>query len=213
MRFAVLGAALATFASVTLSSRAVAVSGAAVRMAPSRCAPAGVDAIVTSPRVEVYATQGSVFGCVRHGTHRYRLGSSGVDCMGSSGRVEDVTVSGDLAGYALGRCGVDTIGASVVVSDLRTGRRIVNRPAATILVVEGAVTVGEIVLRENGAVAWTVQASSIVAHRSTRQVIEADAHRETVLDTHGAIGLRSLRLAGSTVSWRDGGRTLSARLS
>ncbi len=196
-----LALAVATVAGSAVSARAAA-----------GCVPAGDTVIAASTRAAVYSSSGTVFGCDSVTRHTVRLGSVGVSCLGTTGRVASVTVTGRLVGYSLTQCGVDVISARVVVRDLATGRAVVSDPAATVVEVEGLESVGKVVLASDGAVAWTVQSSSIVAHRTVREVIAARGSRERVLATGPRIGLRSLRLKGSTLSWADGTRTSRASL-
>jgi hypothetical protein len=86
--------------------------------------------------------------------------------------------------------------------------------------VEGVQSVRSLALNSSGAVAWIGVAQSIVAHR---QVIEVHAavpaagprgpgSADKMLDSGPQIAPASLRLNGSTLSWRHGTTTRHATL-
>jgi hypothetical protein len=62
-------------------------------------------------------------------------------------------------------------------------------------------------------VAWIAQGGSVVSGRRTEvEVNRADARGGALLDSGSGIDDRSLRLNGSTITWRDRGRTRSGSL-
>jgi hypothetical protein len=121
-------------------------------------------------------------------------------------------VAGRIAAYAVTTCGVDTGSATVVVRRLSDGARLFVHAAADAAGPEGFVTVTTIVARPSGAVAWIARASTIVGHRNVTGVYARHGSGVTKLDSGNAIGLRSLRLSGSTISWQNGSGRRSARL-
>jgi hypothetical protein len=129
------------------------------------------------------------------------------------GRVGPVALAGRDAGYGLARYGVDTVSAEVIVRDLADGRQLQALPASTKVFPESLQSVAAIVLKSDGAVAWISQASSIIGRASAvLEVQRADSRGQALLASGRSIVARSLRLRGSTLTWRAGSGTLSATL-
>lgn len=159
----------------------------------------------------VYASGPGVYGCSQRTGHTSRLGQS-TTCL-SSPKVTVAAVAGQLAAYGLQKCGVDTGAGSLVVRRLSDGRQLgvfeaISGPVGP----ESYRSVGSVVVKADGAVAWIGVASSIISHRRTIEVHEADAGGRRVLDSSAGIRIDSLRLRGSALTWTDGGRTRSASL-
>ncbi len=128
-------------------------------------------------------------------------------------RLGPVTVAGRLAAYGLERCGIDTATATVVVTQLTDGKTLLSTPAiAHVPGPESFQAVKSIVAKRNGDVAWISMVSSLLAHLANMEVHRADARGRALLDAGTKIAPGSLRLHGSTVTWREGGRTRSAAL-
>jgi len=129
-------------------------------------------------------------------------------CVAST-RVDHLALAGDVVTYGLQQCGVDTGIASVPVRRLSDGKRLSWYSAVTGSVgPESFESVDSIVVKRDGAVAWIATLSSIIGH-GTR--IQVHANRK-LLDSSVSIKTGSLRLHGSTLSWRDGDLTRSATL-
>jgi hypothetical protein len=154
---------------------------------------------------------GAVYGCAAGSRGRYLLGHTSI-CINSD-RVGPVAVAGRMAAYAVTTCGVDTGSATVVVRRLSDGAHLFSHAAADAAGPEGYVTVTTIVATPAGAVAWIARATTIVGHRSVTGVYARRGSGVSKLDSGQAIGLSSLRLRGSTVSWQDGSGRRSSRLS
>ncbi len=107
--------------------------------------------------------------------------------------------------------GIDTWTLYVVAINLRTNRRNVcavggggpdgDRPPAN---------VSEIALAADGTVAWT--GTRLVRESYEKQVAVCSRTGEKVIDSGEGIGLHSLKLHGSTLSWTDFGETRTAQL-
>ncbi len=169
------------------------------------CAPAGASVTMANRDVQVYALKGVVYACKVGGGRRVVLGRSTFCVM--SARVQRVALAGDAVAYALERCGVDTGSATVEVLNLSSGRRLFSRPAlAGPAPPESYPSIGSLVVRANGKVAWIAAARSIIGHGESIEV-----HRDgALLDSGPGIVLSSLRLRGTTLSWRHGTGTRSA---
>jgi hypothetical protein len=175
--------------------------------AGTRCAPAGARIMASGHRVQVYALNGSVYGCEIQSGKRVRLGNSHL-CVAAT-LVDRAAVAGDLVAYGAERCGVDT--GSATVSVLRLSDRKQLRSFAAVrgpVGPESFESVNSIVVKRGGAVAWIATAKSIVGH-GTRIEVHANGQ---LLDAGGGIVGSSLRLHGSMLSWRDSGATRSATL-
>ena len=181
--------------------------------APRRCGPRAAPTIAASRQARVYTSDGGVYGCSFVHGRSFRLGNT-AEALHQS-RVQLVVVAGADAAYALSSFGVDTVSATVVVRRLTDGRRQEHFAATRSGLVEGFGSVTSLALKSDGAVAWIGVAHSIVAHR---QVIEVHAaaspsgSANRVLDSGPAIAPQSLRLHGSTLTWRHGHATRHATL-
>jgi hypothetical protein len=123
-------------------------------------------------------------------------------------------VAGDLAAFGREECGVDTGSAEVVVKRLTDGKRLLIAAATTSPGVESFQSVASVVLKRDGAVAWIGTGSSIVRHAHKVEVYKADSHGSVrLLDSGLSVAPSSLRLHGSTLSWKHGGSTRTASLS
>ncbi len=125
-----------------------------------------------------------------------------------------VRLAGRDAAYGLTSYGVDTVTAIVVVRRLSDGRQL-RSDAATSRPVgpEFSETVDQVVLKSDGAVAWTSTAGSIV--RSSVKELEVnkdDSGGHVLLDSGAGIDTTSLRLRRSQLSWRNAGHTRTAKL-
>jgi hypothetical protein len=158
-----------------------------------------------------------VYGCSFVHGRSFRLGSS----AGSfhEARVQPVVVAGTDAAYGLANFGVDTVSASVVVRRLTDGRQLAEFAATRSGLVEGFESVPSLALESTGAVAWIGVAHSIVARREVIEVHAAGSaagagpgSSDRVLDSGPQIVPTSLRLRGSTLTWRHGATTRHATL-
>jgi hypothetical protein len=153
-----------------------------------------------------------VFGCSFAGGRSFRLGNVARSIR--EARVQPVAIAGNDAAYGLSSFGVDTIGTEVVIRRLTDGKRLRTFPATRAAVVEGSQSVGSLAARRDGAVAWIGVVRSIVGGREAIEVHAADGHASAdhVLDSGAQIAPGSLRLRGSTLTWRHGAATRHATL-
>jgi hypothetical protein len=123
-------------------------------------------------------------------------------------------VKGELAAYGLRMYGVDTGQGSIVVRRLDDRRVLHDSPAVTgRLRPESYSQVATLVLKPDGSVAWIGTGASIVGqHAGVTEVHEIGRGGSRLLDSGAAIDAQSLRLRGSRLSWRHGGRTRAATL-
>jgi hypothetical protein len=159
----------------------------------------------------VYAVNTVVYGCSSHTGRRTRLGQTG-SCIRSQ-RVSRVAVVGELAGYGVESCGVDTGFGRVVVRRLSDGSELVNDAANSLpLGPESYRSVGSLVLKADGAIGWIAVGTSMLQHTTDTEVHKAKQGTEVILDTGRDIDPHSLRLRGSTLTWRHGPVRRSATL-
>lgn len=152
-----------------------------------------------------------MWGCATGGSRSYRLGAGTRSIR--EGRVGPVAVAGRYAGYALTTFGIDTVSAEVIVRDLRSGRQLRALAPTTSVLPESIQAVDSIVVKADGAVAWISQAASIVRRGSGKlEVQRADLRGQALLDSGTSIDSKSLRLNGSTLTWRHGSNTRTATL-
>jgi hypothetical protein len=73
--------------------------------------------------------------------------------------------------------------------------------------------VSSIVVNSAGHVAWIGSSRSILAHRRVVEVLEQAGHGLRVLDSDRSIAPGSLRLQGTTLSWKQDGASRTVTLS
>lgn len=176
------------------------------------CGPGAGHTIAHSASARVYSVGDGVFGCAFGSPHTYRLGNTSRSIR--EGRVGPVAVAGRVAAYGYAEFGVDTLSASVVVRNLGDGAEIRSEPATMRpLGAEFFQSVAAVVVKADGAVAWIGKGGSVISgHAGDVEVDRADARGVALLDSGPGIDPGSLRLRGSTVSWRDRGQTRSGRI-
>src|ERR1019366_4300653 len=130
---------------------------------------------------------GWVNGCAGHG-RGYRLGAAGTTCIAAH-RVAPIRLAGGSVAYGLTSCGVDVGTTQVIVRRLSDGRQLVDDPANSLpLGPESYESLGSLVVRADGDVAWIAVGSSIGTHR---RVIEVRAHTpagDRLLDSGAGVG-------------------------
>ena len=174
------------------------------------CGPEAALTLAVSPQARVYSSNGQVYGCAVAAGHSYRLGAGGRSIRQS--RVGAIAVAGRNAGYGLSNFGVDTVSAQVVVRNLLNGKIIHNAVATSRILVESFQSIDSVVIKTDGAVAWISEVGSVISHNRYLEVHRLDGRGQALLASGGGIVSRSLRLHGSTLTWRDGSVTRSASL-
>lgn len=195
-----------------MASLALAAPGGAQPPPVIPCGAASARTLASDGVARVYSQHGRVYGCAAADHKSFRLGqASGTP---DQKRVGPVALAGVEAAYGLTTSGVDTISAKVIVRRLTDGRVLHRHNAITgPQPAEFYEKVDAVVVKGDGSVAWTADGGSIISHwRRGRQVEKVDHTGQTLLDHGLGIRLRSLRLSGSQLTWRDGGTTRSARL-
>lgn len=175
--------------------------------AVTRCRAANARVMAADHHVDVYTLGDAVYGCLFRTGRSIRLGNARI-CVGQA-RVDRAAAAGDVIAYGTERCGVDTGTASVSVLRLTDDKRLgsfaaITGPAGP----ESYQSVDSLVVKRNGAVAWIATATSIIG-RGTRTEVHANRR---LLDAGAGIVVSSLRLHGSTLTWRHGTATRSATL-
>ena len=166
--------------------------------------------LAASHQARVYARGRRVYGCASGG-RAYRLGRTG-PCVGSK-TVAAVAVTGRVTAYALNSCGVDVSTTRVVVLRLSDGTVLSSQPALSDPTgPESIQSVTSIVVNRVGHAAWIARSQSILSHRLSVQVLQQHGPGVRMLDSGRAIVPGSLRLVGTTLSWRHGGAARSATL-
>jgi hypothetical protein len=181
--------------------------------APARCGPDRAHSLAINSRVRVYTSGSFVYGCSTR-THRTtRLGRS--DRCVAAARAGPAAVAAELAGYGLERCGVDTGTGVVIVRRLSDGRVLRTLDATQgPLRPESYQTALSIVIKPDGAVAWTARLSSLGGGQPQLEVLAADAGSGArLLDSGPGVAPASLRLHGSRLIWKHGGQVRSATLA
>jgi hypothetical protein len=124
-----------------------------------------------------------------------------------------VALAGTTVAYGLETCGVDTGSSEVIVRRLTDGRTLKTVAATTgPQAPESYQLVGSVVVKRDGALAWIGVDDSFIRHSQEVEVHRVDRRGEAELDSGAAIEHGSLRLHGSTLTWRDGAATKSATL-
>jgi hypothetical protein len=147
-----------------------------------------------------------VYGCSVQRGRTFRLGHATRSI--SESRVGPVAVAGNDAAYGLSNFGVDTVRTSVEVRRLTDGAVLQDLPASSSAGPEFFQQVGSVVVKADGAVAWIGSESSIISRgHGVIEVRAVDAGGARMLDSGQGIDSTSLRLRGSTLSWRHNGVT------
>jgi hypothetical protein len=152
-----------------------------------------------------------IFGCARGAGRAFYLGPFVEG--GSSGSVGTslIVLAGPVVAYGTEQNGQEVTHEEIWVRNLRTGRVLHHVPNGE-RPNPHSVGLGEtaaIVVRADGAVAWTVRAGET---RGGIQLRSVDASGSHLLAMSPTIDPRSLALAGSTVYWTDDGKPASAQL-
>jgi hypothetical protein len=181
--------------------------GGGTAAAAVQCAPAGAQIKLSDARAQVYALSKAMYACDRRSRRTTKLGNTTV-CVATA-RVDGLALAGDVLAYGLDRCGVDAGSTTVTVRRLSDGKQLRNLAAITGPgLVESYTSINGLVVTPKGAVAWIATDTSIVAH-GTRIEVHGNGR---LLDSGSGIDTRSLRLHGSTLSWRHGGSTRTATI-
>lgn len=175
------------------------------------CGPASATTLAANGRVRVYVLHQVVYGCSAARKRSFRLGHGTRSLAESS--VGPVAVAGDLTAYGLRNFGVDTVISSVVVRRLTDGAQLKELAATHARGAESFQSIGSVVVRPDGAVAWIGTQHSIAGGRGTVLEVHASSTAgDRVLESGSAIDATSLRLRGTTLTWVDGGVTRHATL-
>jgi hypothetical protein len=128
-------------------------------------------------------------------------------------RVGLVRLTDRIAAYTLESCLTDSGWTTVNVRRLTDGKFLrVHQATTKAVVVMGDETVGSLVLKADGAAAWIATSHSIGPPTFVRHLARLDNRGFKVLDSGRAPAARSLKLRGSTISWRHGNTIRTARL-
>jgi hypothetical protein len=188
------------------------------------CRPGHSHVVAANKRAEVFEVNGyerRFDGCAYGQAHRYVLGQGEYGSSSGSGGSGDYTLAGTTVAFTefFGEGALGNGGSSdwVAVVNLRNGKRLhrvrTATPPCEPKPYEGAI-VESLRLKEDGAVAWI--AADEQRHCSVPfnmyEVHALDSSGGRVLATGTDINPKSLALAGSTISWRQGGRPYSASL-
>jgi hypothetical protein len=108
--------------------------------------------------------------------------------------------------------GVDTFSSSVAIVDLASGATLASAPATTReRRAESFIEVTALAIDPGGTLAWIGSRSAVGVRRPTYEVHAlSPAGRDSLLASSPRIAPRSLRLRGTTLSWREDGHPRSA---
>ena len=188
----------------------VSTTGARARRAV--CGPSMARTLAGDRSGRVYVSADTVYGCAAGSTRSYLFGSAGACSLSQRNSVGLARVVGRLAAYSHEFCGID-FGVTVVkVRRLTDGKFVRVRSVTTRGGVEGFQSVGSLVLKRDGAVAWIATGRSIGPPTFVRQLARLDRRGFSVLDSGRALAVRSLTLRRSTISWRHGKTIRTAKL-
>jgi hypothetical protein len=216
---------VAVIAALGLSGPAPAAAAGGTRDRGFSCAAAAGTTVAQSTRARIYSVAppaGSyadprTFGCLRGVNRRVALDipklGFGAVVVRLGEEQAPIAFAGDKVAVALyvpqTQDYVDCDYEAVAVYDLRTGKRVVLQEDG--MSCTNGRTVERIVMRPGGSVAWaSVYGVSRVQLVSGRQ---PDQYYEDVnLDDSRSVDRRSLRLRGTRLTWRSGGRLRAATL-
>jgi hypothetical protein len=190
----------------------IAACGSSSATASAQCGPSAARTLAANRLARVYTSKGSTYGCANAVRRSYLL-SHGSFRPGRP-RIGKLALAGTVVAYGETITGVDTAGAQVIVRRLDNGQTLRSLAAMSQpLGPESFQSVDSIVVRSDGAVAWIAMARSIIRHSTQTEVDRADRRGRATLDAGSGIDSASLRLTGSSLSWRHGGVRRTARLA
>lgn len=191
-----------------VAAAVLAVLGGGTAAASAPCAPAGAHVKLSDRRAQVYALGKTMYACDRRTRHTTKLGVT-TNCIATS-RVDRTALAGDVVAYGIDRCGVDAGFATVTVRRASDGKRLHGFAALSGSGPESFQSVGSLVVERNGSVAWIATLHSIIL---TSEGGQTEVHANgRLLEAGPGIKPHSLRLHGSTLTWRDGSTTRTATL-
>jgi hypothetical protein len=193
-----------------ITGAAAATSAQTLRHGPGACAPLGAQTLASDRQAVVYSLHGSAYGCVKPDGTAYELGSATI-CIDAT-RVAPFGLASNLVAFGAETCGVDFSSSQVEVRSLVSGRTLRRAPATSKTLAEQEGGVQSVVVRRDRSVAWIAVEQSLGNHQHLLQVREDDKRGDSLLDSSLAVVPSSLRLRGSRLTWRDGGKTRSATL-
>jgi hypothetical protein len=206
------GAIVITTAACGSSAAAPATTAGPAHPAAAQCGPRSAKTLAVNHQARVYSTQGGVYGCATGGSRSYLL--AGNSLRPGQPRIGKLALAGTAVAYGETMTGVDTASAQVTVRRLDDGRTLRSLAAMHQAVgPESFQSVDSVVVKSNGAVAWIATARSIIRHSTEVEVDRADRTGRSTLDIGSAIASTSLRLSGSSLSWRHAGAIRTARLA
>jgi hypothetical protein len=197
-----------------------------------RCRPNRPNVVVANKQAEVfevgYTFEGNFYplhfdGCA-YGSQRPIMLGFALMGGGSGGAVgsDHYTLAGTTVAYAQDRLegpGNNSESWAVVVVNLRSGKRLRDvstgaPPCPHSPQLSGVGPVDSLVLKADSAVAWiaTDVQKACPQPAETREVHALDSSGERLLATGTDIAPHSLKLAGGTIYWRQGGRSFSTSL-
>jgi hypothetical protein len=184
--------------------------------------PSGAKIVAVHAQAAVYSDGGrGRFGCYGSGKPVTLL----PDTIVNAG-LRRITLKGRFVAFVIESGGVDTSNAGVEVYDLRKRRRIENHAAVRrVTGPEFIESVTALRLRSDGAVAWIAMGQSLGVPGGASSITAPPPHFGPEREVHGArrgrdhllasgqdIALRTLKLRGRLVVWRQAGATKTARL-
>ncbi len=180
------------------------------RAAGHTCGPHAARTLAHDSAGRVYAVGAKVSACSDQTGHTFVLGNRAT-CIRAD-LVGPFAMSGGVVAVADESCGVDTGSTTVLVRRLRDGRVLATAEAGDVPGPESHTAVTALVVKSDAAVAWIAHATSIGGGGSLVQVRRLDHRGARLLDSGSAVRTGSLRLHGSTLSWRHGTVTRFASL-
>jgi len=128
-------------------------------------------------------------------------------------------VAGPLVGYELATLGRNGRYGSITVLDARTGRRLrsIRQGSSDILLGNSYAEVTDLKLTRRGSVAWIVRTGPYEGGGGpvtyeVRRALSARGSGSLLLDSGPDIDPASLVIRDGTVSWREDGKPVSARV-
>jgi hypothetical protein len=128
-------------------------------------------------------------------------------------RVELPRLAGTLLAYEQVGCGLGACGSAIWVRDLAGGGVRTVSPTQRSRFDPESFGVGDLVLKENGALAWTVARYAFGGQFLAYEAWALDSQGARLLDSSPDLDLESLELDGSTLTWTNGGSVRNALLN
>ncbi len=186
----------------------------------STCEPHSAHVLAQNRQVRVYSRKAKrasegIYACLRRTARTTTIARPGQRALRGVA-IEHITLAGTMVAYTSSTHGVDTGSTSIEVLDVADGHVVLSVPHAAGFVDACVIQfrrITDLLVTARGSIAWILEKGSR-CKTTTLQLYSAQVSTApSLLDEGPTIASESLRLREGAVSWEDGGRVVTARLT